>query len=198
MPEIYDVAVIGGGIVGNSIARELSRYELKAVLIEKEIEVSFGTSKANSGIIHSGIHDDPRTLKGRLCLQGNALWEELSKELKIPFERVGEILVARSRDDIAVLRDMMESGNKRGIDCEIVEGKTLREHEPNLATTINFGLLAPSAGVIPPYEMTYALYENAVQNGMEYVLGSKVTGILRDGELCRSGRRERDKSEIYH
>ncbi len=179
---MYNIAIIGGGIVGNAIARELSRYELKIILIEKEIEVSFGTSKANSGIIHSGIHDDPRTLKGRLCLEGNALWEELSKELRIPFERVGEILVARSNDDLLVLKKMLDGAKANGIPAEMVEGKRLHELEPNLSKQINTGLLAPTAGVIPPYEMTYALYENAVQNGVEYLLGSKVTNIARDGK----------------
>jgi len=182
MPSNYDIAIIGGGIVGNAIARELSRYELRTLLIEKEIEVSFGTSKANSGIIHSAIHDDPKTLKGKLCLRGNALWEELSKELRIPFERVGEILVARSRDDLPVLKKMLDSAKANGIPAEMVEGKRLRELEPNLSLEINTGLLAPTAGVIPPYEMTYALYENAMQNGVEYLLESKVTDIKRDGK----------------
>ena len=183
MSRNYDIAVIGGGIVGNSIARELSRYDLTAVLIEKEIEVSFGTSKANSGIIHSGIHEDISTLKGRLCLEGNRLWEELSKELKIPFDRVGEILVARTREDIPVLNQMLENAKRIGVESEIVEGKQLRELEPNLYRGITVGLLAPSAGVIPPYEMTYALHENAVQNGVDYLFESKVTSISKEGEV---------------
>jgi glycerol-3-phosphate dehydrogenase len=182
MAQTYNIAIIGGGIVGNAIARELSRYELKTILIEKEIEVSFGTSKANSGIIHSAIHDDMRTLKGRLCLQGNALWGKLANELRTPFVRVGEILVARSRDDIPVLNNILDNAKKNGIPAEMVEGKRLRELEPNLSVDINTGLLAPTAGVIPPYEMTYALYENAIQNGVEYLLGSKVTNIIRDGK----------------
>ena len=192
MPEIYNIAIIGGGIVGNAIARELSRYELKTVLIEKEIEVSFGTSKANSGIIHSGIHDNIMTLKGRLCLQGNSLWEKLSNELRIPFERVGEILVARNRDDISVLKKMLDKAKVNGIPAEMAEGKRLHELEPNLSVEINTGLLAPTAGVIPPYEMTYALYENAMQNGVEYLLGSRVANIARDGKgyVITAGDRE--------
>jgi len=182
MSQTYNIAIIGGGIVGNAIARELSRYQLNVILIEKEIEVSFGTSKANSGIIHSGIHDDPKTLKGKLCVAGNKLWEELSGELKIPFNRVGEILVARSDDDLPVLKKMLDNAKAIGIPAEMVEGKRLRELEPNLSEKINIGLLAPTAGVIPPYEMTYALYENAMQNGVKYLLGSKVTNIARDGK----------------
>lgn len=180
MPETYDIAVIGGGIVGNAIARELSRYELKTILIEKEIEVSFGTSKANSGIIHSAIHDDMRTLKGQLCLRGNALWEKLSQELRIPFERVGEIIVARSKEDLPVLKKMLDNARANKVIAEMVEGRRLHELEPNLSMEINTGLLAPTAGVIPPYEMTYALYENAVANGVEYLLQSKVTDIKKD------------------
>jgi len=196
----YDIAVIGGGIVGNAIARELSRYELKVVLIEKEIEVSFGTSKANSGIIHSGIHDDPRTLKGKLCLEGNMLWEKLSKELRIPFERVGEILVARSSADSPVLLDMMRNAWQNKIPAEFIEGDELHRMEPNLSKNIKAGLLAPSAGVIPPYEMTYALYENAVQNGVEYLLDSKVTRILRGGKafVIEAGKHELEADHVIN
>jgi len=178
---MYNIAIIGGGIVGNAIARELSRYELKTILIEKEIEVSFGTSKANSGIIHSGIHDSPKTLKGRLCMHGNVLWEELSRELKIPFHRVGEILVARSEEDLPVLNKLFDNAKTNGIPAEFIKGNKLHEIEPNLSKKIDTGLLAPTAGVIPPYEMTYALYENACENGVDYLLESEVTGITRDG-----------------
>jgi len=177
---MYNIAIIGGGIVGNAIARELSRYDLKTILIEKEIEVSFGTSKANSGIIHSGIHDKPETLKGRLCFMGNIIWGQLATELRIPFERVGEILVARSDEDIPVLDQILENAKTNNIPAEMVTGTKLREIEPNLAPNINTALLAPTAGVIPPYEMTYALYENAMQNGVEYLLESKVTNIIND------------------
>ncbi len=146
------------------------------------MEVSFGTSKANSGIIHSGIHEDLKTLKGRLCIQGNKMWQALSKELRIPFEMVGEILVARNNADLVVLKQMLECSKTIGIPAEMVEGKRLHEMEPNLAPEINTGLLAPTAGVIPPYEMTYALYENAAQNGVKFLLDSKVTGIRKDGQ----------------
>jgi len=192
MLQRYDIAVIGGGIVGNAIARELSRYELNVLLIEKEIEVSFGTSKANSGIIHSGIHDSPITLKGRLCLEGNVLWGKLSKELRIPFNRVGELLVARSSNDISALNRLNENAKANGIHTEFMIGNKLKEIEPNLSLTITVALLVPSAGVIPPYEMTYALYENACQNGVEYLLGSEVTAITRDGPgfVVRAGSRE--------
>jgi glycerol-3-phosphate dehydrogenase len=177
----FNVAIIGGGIIGTSIARDLSQYDISVILIEKEIEASFGTSKANSGIIHSGIHDDPNTLKGKLCVQGNAMWDKLSKELKVPFKRVGEILVARTDEDIPVLQEMLKNAKSRGIPAEIVEGDRLRKLEPNLSKNIRFGLLAPTAGVIPPYEMTYALLENAIQNDVFCLLESKVTGIKQKG-----------------
>ncbi|MFC1767835.1 NAD(P)/FAD-dependent oxidoreductase [Candidatus Margulisiibacteriota bacterium] len=192
MPNKYDIAIIGGGIVGNAIARELSRYDLKIILIEKEIEVSFGTSKANSGIIHSGIHDSPSKLKGRLCFQGNILWEKLAKELRTPFERVGEILVARKDEDIPVLKKLLENAKANNIPAQLAHGDDLHSIEPNLSKEIKTGLLAPTAGVIPPYEMTYALYENAMQNGVEYLLGSKVTDIVKDNKnfIIEAGNKE--------
>jgi len=192
MPPCYDVAIIGGGIVGNSIARELSRYELNVILIDKEIEVSFGVSKANSGIIHSGIHDSAKTLKGRLCFQGNKLWEELAKELRVPFERVGEILVARKDCDVPVLGKLLGNAEANGVPARMVGNEELRRLEPNLSKNIKTGLLAPTAGVIPPYEMTYALYENAIQNGVEYLLNSRVTKISKrkSSFVIRAGKEE--------
>ncbi len=100
---LYDVLIIGGGIVGCAIARELTRYRLRVALCEKAIEVGFGTTKANSGIIHGGHHADPSTLKGRLEWEGNRHWDRLCAELGFGFARVGELTVALHVDELPVL-----------------------------------------------------------------------------------------------
>src|SRR3989344_322940 len=101
--KIYDVAIIGGGVVGTSIARELSRYKLEVALLEKEVELSFGVSKSNSGIIHPGTQNPPNSLKGRLCVQGNILIRKIAGELGVDFKETGELIVAFSGEDLAIL-----------------------------------------------------------------------------------------------
>ena len=107
----YDVIIIGGGVIGASIARELSRYKLKIAILEKEEELAFGVSKSNSGIIHPGTQNSPGLLKSRLCVQGNALTKKLAKELFIDFKEVGELIVAFDTDEIARLLQIKKDGS---------------------------------------------------------------------------------------
>ena len=111
----YDVAVIGGGVIGCAIARELSRYRLRAVVIERECEVGLGTSKANSGIIHAGHHGAAGTLKGELEWRGNQMWDALADDLHFGFKRVGDLTCAFDEDQRATLRQIMEQGRRRGV-----------------------------------------------------------------------------------
>ena len=115
----YDVAVIGAGVVGAAICRELSRYKIKAALIEKESEVSFGSSKANSGISHAGFHAPKGTLKARLAVAGNRKFDTLAQELGFPFERRGEMVVAFTEEEIQILQTLY----RRGIDNGVTGGK---------------------------------------------------------------------------
>jgi len=182
---MLDVAIIGGGVVGCAIARELSRYLLDTVLIEKEAEVGFGTSKTNSGIIHAGHHASADTLKGRLVVKGNALFDELHRELGFAFRRIGELVVAQSPEEQPVLEALLRQGEAKGIQgLEIWEQEQLRREEPNLSQHLVAALHAPSAGVINPYEFAFALIENAVANGVELRIDSPVQGIdAHDGFL---------------
>ncbi len=182
---LYDVAIVGGGVVGCAIARELSRYRLKTVLLEKDLEVGFGTSKTNSGIIHAG-HDTPlTTLKGRLVVRGNALFDTLVGELKFGFRRIGELNVALTPDDLPGLDFLMRLAEEKGVPgVERWEPERLRREEPNLSRALLGAVHAPSAGVINPYEFVFALIENAQANGVELRVESKVTAIVpRDGVL---------------
>lgn len=110
----YDVIIVGAGVVGCAVARELSRYRSKVLLMDKECEAGFGTSKANSGIIHAGHHGDPATLKGRLEWQGNQAWDRLADELGFGFERIGELTVAFDDDDLRTLAELETQGREKG------------------------------------------------------------------------------------
>ncbi len=174
----YDVCIIGGGVTGTSIARELSRYKLRISLLEKEPELAFGVSKSNSGIIHPGTQNIPGSLKGRLCVQGNILTRKLAKELSVDFKETGELIVAFSEDDISRLAQLKKDARKLGVPgLKIVRQNWLRKHEPNLSTEAIAALYSPTAGVISPYRWVYALAENASANGVEIYTETVVTGI---------------------
>ena len=172
---MYDVAIIGGGVVGCAIARELSRYRLDVVLMEKCAEVGFGTTKTNSGIIHAGHHSPPDTLKGRLAVRGNQLFDALRQELSFGFRRIGELVVAQGQGDLPVLDGLKEQGRKKGVPgLEIWGRERLRREEPNLSKALLAALHAPTAGVINPYEFAFALIEHAVDNGVKLAVDAPV------------------------
>jgi len=175
---MYDVAIIGGGVIGCAIARELSRFQLRTVVLEMCEEVGFGTTKTNSGIIHAGHHSSPDTLKGQLVVRGNQLFDELFKELNFGFARIGELVVARDEEDLKVLSDLKIQGDAKGVPgLEMWDQQRLRREEPNLSSKLVAALHAPSAGVINPYEFAFALIENAMDNGVELKINSPVKKI---------------------
>ena len=176
----YDVAVIGGGVIGCAIARELSRYRLRAVVIERECEVGLGTSKANSGIIHAGHHGAEGTLKGELEWRGNQMWDALADDLHFGFKRVGDLTCAFDEDQRATLRQIMEQGKRRGVPgLELWGPERIRREEPHLSHDIVEALYAPTAGVVNPYEACFMLAESAVRNGVDLALERTVRGIRR-------------------
>ncbi len=182
---MYDVAIIGGGVVGCAIARELSRFALRTVLLEKDAEVGFGTSKTNSGIIHPGHHSSNETLKGRLVVPGNALFDQLHDELGFAFRRIGELTVARDKDEFGKLEEMKALGESKGVPgLEMWDRDKLNREEPNLSRSLVGALHAPSAGVINPYEFAFALIENAQANGLELRVDAPALDVdLRDDHL---------------
>jgi glycerol-3-phosphate dehydrogenase len=176
-----DILIIGGGIVGATLAYELAKYKLDIVLLEKEAELSFGVSKANSGIVHTGFQSDPGALKTCLAVRGNLLYKELAKTLDFPLLPVGEIVVAFP-GELEGLQRMKETGEKLGIPgLEIVNRNWLDENEPSLSKEIQHALLGPTAGVINPYETVYALAEQAAANGARIYCEHEVTGIQPAG-----------------
>lgn len=185
---IYDVTIIGAGIIGACIARELSRYQLKTIIIEKENDVANGTTKANSAIVHAGYDAKPGTLKARTNVQGNKMFEGLCKELGVPFKRIGSLVVAFNEEEINTLQQLLEQGVENGVpEMRILTKEEVLEKEPNLNSEILAALYAPTAAIVGPFELAIALAENAVENGVELLLNSPVTQISKnDGlyELC--------------
>ena len=178
----FDVAVIGAGVSGAFIARELSRYKLRIALLEKCNDLAMGTSKANSGIVHSGFDAIPGTLKAKLNVIGTAMMPEVTKQLNAPFKPIGSLLVAYSDEELATLEVLRERGEKNGVPgLEIYDKEKLREVEPALNEEAKAALWAPTAGIVCPYELTIAAAENAVSNGVEFIRNFKVEAIDYDG-----------------
>lgn len=178
---MYDVAIIGAGVVGCAIARELSRYSVKACVIEKCEDVCCGTSKANSAIIHAGYDAVPGTLKAELNVIGNAMMDELSRDLDFPFRRNGSLVVMYKGDDRAKLEELLERGKKNNVPGLVIyEGEELKELEANLAEDAVAALYAPTAGIVCPFNMTIAYAENAAENGIEFFLNTEVTSVRKE------------------
>ncbi len=174
----YDVAIIGAGVIGALTARELSRYQLKTVLLESENDVAMGATKANSGIVHAGFDAIPGTLKAKFNLKGTAMMPEYCKELDVPFKNNGSLVVAFSEKELDTLRELYDRGIQNDVPgMELLSKEELFAMEPNLSDEACGALLARTAGIVCPYELTIAAAENAVSNGVEFKRNCRVTDI---------------------
>lgn len=177
---MYDVIIIGAGVVGCAIARELSRYQVKACVIEKDEDVCNGTSKANSAISHAGFDAIPGTLKAKLNVEGNLMMEKLSKELDFPFKQTGALVVCGREADKEKLQELYEKGIKNGVkELCILDKEEVHKMEPNLADQVVAALYAPTSGIVCPFQMTIAFAENAYANGVEFKLNTKAEQIRK-------------------
>ncbi len=175
---MYDVVIIGAGVTGALIARELSKYRLKVLIVEKESDVAMATSKANSAIVHAGYDAVPGTKKALLNVRGNTLMGRLADELDVSFQRIGSLVLCFREKDIISLEKLKERGIENGVEgLKIIHHKQLKEMEPNLSSNAVAALYAPTAGIVCPYELTLHAAENAVENGVELKLECEVTGI---------------------
>ena len=184
MPKLYDIAIIGAGVSGASIARCLSAYNVDVVVLEKFPDVSFGVSKANSGIIHAGFHHKTDTLKARLEIKGNLMFERLHNELGFPFERVGILVVAFSYEQMQTIKKLYEQGIANGVPrLEIIGAEKLRQMEPKLSEDVEGALYARTGGIIEPYRYVFSLMESACKNGVELLCDFKVVSAKYGGAL---------------
>lgn len=176
---VYDVLIIGAGVIGTLIARKLSFYDLNVCILEREADVAVGSSKANSGIVHAGYDAVPGTLKAILNVKGNILFDKVSKELDVPFKRIGSLVIAFTQSDKDKLQMLYQRGLENGVsDLEILNSNAEISHlEPNISSEAIGALYAPSAGITCPYELAVAAVENAVENGVELKLQTQVNDI---------------------
>ena len=186
--ERFDVAVIGAGVVGASIARELSRYKLSTVVVERCEDVCSGTSKANSAIVHAGYDAVPGSLKAKFNVRGAELIRELSKKLDFDYRENGSMVISLSPEGHTGLMTLLEKGEKNGVkDLEIISGDRAREIEPALSPEVVEALLVPHGAIVCPFLMTIAFAENAAENGAEFRFLENVTGIMpNDGRFILS------------
>lgn len=175
---MYDILIIGGGVTGAAIARELSRYDLKTALFEKGEDVCSGTSKANSGIAHAGFDAVPGSLKAKMNIRGSQMMEELSRKLDFPYKRNGSLVLCFDEKDRSRLEKLLQQGKENGVEgLEILEKKELLALEPALSEEVVCALHAPTGGIVCPFKLTIALAENAAVNGVEFHLNEGVKRV---------------------
>lgn len=187
MQKQYDVAIIGAGVVGSAIARELCRYRLRIAVLEKNLDVCCEASGRNSAVVHGGFANPIGSLKAKCCVQGNKIMDQLAAELNFPFRRCGKVLVGNTPEDRAQLERTMQQGAVNGCTgLEMVDEKKLHELVP--AVVGKFAMWSRSSGIMDPFLYTVALAENAHANGADYFFDHAVTGITRvdDGYILHT------------
>ena len=188
----HDVIVIGAGVVGCLTARELSRYNLRTLVVEAGGDVAEGASKANSAIVHAGFDAKPGTNKAKFNVLGNRMFENTCKELKVPFKRNGSLVLAFSEEERKSLEDLKERAGVNGVPVEIIDQAELRKREPNVSPEAVAALWAPTGGICCPYQLAFRAAENAAANGVRFAFDAEVVKIEKsDGGWqlsCADGR----------
>lgn len=181
MSALYDVAIIGGGVVGSAAARELSRYNLRICVLEREQDVVNGVSGRNTGLLHSGVLYQKDTLRLECCLEGNAEFELVAEQLDVPFKRCGKLIVGSTNQELQQLDRLMQRGMDNGIKgLRMLDRQQLKELEPDVEG--ERALLAETAGILDPFSYTIALAENAAMNGVSYLFGHEVREVNRESD----------------
>ncbi|MDE5670034.1 MAG: NAD(P)/FAD-dependent oxidoreductase, partial [Eubacterium sp.] len=181
---MYDVAIIGSGIVGAACAYRLSRFNLKTVVIEKNNDVCCGTTKANSAIIHAGYDPKPNTLMAKLNVEGSKMTQEICEKLDVPYMQIGSLVAAFSEEEAKTVEELYQRGIENGVpDIKVIGKDELKKLEPNISDKAICALHAPTAAIVNPWEYGLAMAETAVRNGTEMMLEAEVTGIDKNGDL---------------
>ena len=181
---MYDIIIVGAGVIGCAVARELSKYNAKILVIEKNEDVCAGTSKANSAIVHSGYDAKNGTLKARFNVEGNRMMEAVCRELDVPFKRIGSLTVCTDADRIGELDHLRERGERNGVEgLRVLSREELLEIEPNIGDEVIAALSAPTAGIVCPFKLTIAYAENAAVNGAEFLFDTKVKNIFSENGI---------------
>ncbi len=189
----FDVVVIGGGVIGGAVLRELTKHQLSVCLLEKENDVCMGASKANSGIVHAGFDAPENSLKARFNVMGNTMMPEYAKELGVKYVNNGSLVVAFSLEETSTLLKLKERGEKNGVKgLELLSKFSLKQLEPNVSDKAVGALYAPTGGIVCPYELTIAEIGNAMDNGAELFCNFEVVKAEKtnDGFILTSANGE--------
>jgi len=181
LPEVFDVIIIGGGVVGCLTARALSRYQLKILLIEKRSDIGSVTSAANTALVHPGYNATTGSLKAKMNVAANPMWTQLSGELQFTFDRCGDYVVAIGADELPKLDTLMERGKRNGVTgMRIISGEEMRKREPLINPDVSGALYAETGGMCDPFGITLAAAENAVMNGVEIRRDTEFLGFIKE------------------
>lgn len=176
---MYDVVIIGAGVVGASIARELSKYKLKTLVLDRENDVGNVTSMANSAIVHSGYDPKPGTKKAFHNVRGNKLYDQMTKDLDVEFKRIGSLTCAINDEELEVIEHYLPRAKENNVEVQLLNKEETKKLEPFISDNVIASLYAPTAGIVNPFELTVALMENAMDNGVELKLNSEVVDITK-------------------
>ena len=174
-----DVLLIGAGVIGCAVARELSKFKIETTLLEKEVDVGSGVSKGNSGVLHTGLYYPKGSLKAKLCVEGRLMFPELAQQLDVPYRICGKHVIARTEEELADLEKLKAVGEGNGVKgLTLISGEELKKREPRLDAL--YALYSPVAGIFPPYLFTIALAENALDNGVKVHVNTEVSAIKQE------------------
>ncbi len=178
--ERFDVLIIGAGVTGAMIARNLAKYDIKVALLDKENDVGNLTSNANSAIVHSGYDPVPGTNKAKFNVLGNAMFDQICDELDVSFSRVGSLTVALYDEQLKILEDLAKRSKENGVKVELLNAEQVKKMEPNINPCVKGALFAPTAGIVDVFNFVVHAVENAVDNGVKLFLNQKVTSINKE------------------
>ena len=176
---MYDIIIVGAGAVGCSIAREVSKYKVNALVIDRESDVGNVTSMANSAIVHSGYDPKPGTKKAFHNVRGNKMYDELCKDLDVEFKRIGSLTCATNEEEKEIIEGYVSRSEENGVEIKLLNKEETKELEPFISDNVIASLYAPTAGIINPFELTVALMENAMDNGVKLNLNEEVIDIKK-------------------
>ena len=181
---MYDVLIIGAGISGATVARELSKYELNIAVLEKNNDVADETTKANSGIVHGGYDCKPNSLMAKYNVLGNQMYEEICKELHVAFKKNGSLVIAFNETELNHLKELYKRGKENGVKkLELLNKEEIKKIEKNISDDVIAALYCEDAGIVGPWEFTEALIDNSIENGVKVYLETMVTGIKKEEDM---------------
>ena len=179
---MYDIIIIGAGVIGSSIARELARYKAKVLVLDRESDVGNVTSMANSAIVHSGYDPKPGTNKAKYNVEGNAMYDLLTKELDVEFKRIGSLTCATDEEEMKIIESYLPRAKENNVEVKILNKEETKKIEPYVSDAVIGSLYAPTAGIINPFELCVALCENAMDNGVDILLNEEVVAIEKSAD----------------